>query len=161
MLPSPAERQSDGRPKQIRYIQIALWTQAIFALCGGNYVALAILTVSGMSAQELADAGFHTRPPAVPIWAFAIALFVCCLFAAMAASRLGSRLPIARKWGIIASISYFVVGSALIVFVPNLVLVLAIPLIASVTSLTLLFGRDAKEWFAPEEDSDDEEDSEK
>lgn len=150
MLPSPTQRSSNGRPRQIRYIQLALWGQAIFALCGGNYVALAVMTVSGMSMEELAEAGFHTQPPVGPMWGLVVALFLCCLFAAMAASRLGSQLPIARKWGIVASILYFLVGSALVVIAPNLVLILAIPLMASVVSLSLLFTREVKEWFATE-----------
>ncbi|QSB04016.1 hypothetical protein [Natronoglycomyces albus] len=148
MLPQPSQRH-DGRPPQIKKIQIALWVQATFALCGGNLVALTLYGVQSASVEELREAGFAERPPTGPFWILVVLLFLTCAFAAMAAGRLSSQLPIARKWAIAASVIYFAVGSTLVMFAPNMVLVLAIPLVACMFSLFWLFSADVKEWFTP------------
>lgn len=160
---SPGDDESEGPPRQVGRLRIALWVQTAFAVLAGNYLVVSLFVARQATLDQLieiyaeVDSPRETAEQALEYYrsteflvgnlAFAGIMVIAAIVSALCAMRLKTRLKSVRRLAITASIVLLIFAMLTTLQLPGFFMVLMLWVFASIMAVWWLFAGDVKHWM--------------
>lgn len=159
---TPDEADSDATPRKLRRLQIAMWVQIVSSVLAGNLFIWNTMTYRSATLEDLQkiaeDRDFEEPMKAaqeafdfyqstnflVSNLAVGAIVLLAAIIATLCTIRFKSRLKVVRWWAVGMTAIMFIVG---MLMSPQLSLLVAPWVFASVLSLWWLFSSDIRYWM--------------